>query len=200
MNKNWLKLSRCEPHYYEGIDIFVEFVKQNMAEFTYPCQCRICRLHKGGITLAEMQRHLILNVMMSDYTTWFLHGEFELYNLQSDEGTSSHLSGWLRNMNWTMEMLHDSFHFPNSYGPSDYDMMNDVEDDSFGNVAHEKCSTLLAEAQRPLYFGSRQIVLEVILKGMQTKVKCRWSVKSFTKYLEGIKDAIPSENNCLGSY
>ncbi|KAL9682010.1 hypothetical protein QQ045_013803 [Rhodiola kirilowii] len=103
-------------------------------------------------------------------------------------------------MNWTMDMLHDSFHFPNSYEPSEYDMMNDVQDDSFGNVAHEKYSTLLAEAQRPLYFGSRQTVLELILKGMQTKVECRWSDKSFNKYLEGIKDAIPPENNCPGSY
>ncbi|CAM8989118.1 unnamed protein product [Rhodiola kirilowii] len=201
MDKSWMKLSRCERRYYEGIDIFVEFVKQNMVEFTYPCPCRNCRLHRGGITLAEMRRHLILNGMMSEYTTWYLHGEHEQYNLQSDGGTSSHPSGGrLHNMNWTMDMLHDSFHFPNRYGPSEYDMMNDVQDDSFGNVAHEKYSTLLAEAQRPLYIGSRQTVLELILKGMHTKVECRWSDKSFTKYLEGIKDAIPPENNCPGSY
>ncbi|CAM8880945.1 unnamed protein product [Rhodiola kirilowii] len=49
MDKSWLKLSRCEPRYYEGIDIFVELMKQNMAEFTYPCPCRNCRLHKGGL-------------------------------------------------------------------------------------------------------------------------------------------------------
>ncbi|CAM8941028.1 unnamed protein product [Rhodiola kirilowii] len=198
MDKSWLKLSRSEPRYYERIDIFIEFVKQNMAEFTYPC--RNCRLHKGGIILDEMRRHLIVNGMMPSYTTCFLHGEHEQSNLQSDEGTSSHPSGELHNMNWTMDMLHDSFHFPNSYGPSEYNMMTDVQDDSFGNVAHKKYSTLLAEAQRPLYFGSRQTVLELILKGMQTKVECRWSDKSFTKYLEGIKDAIPPENNCPGSY
>ncbi|CAM8900004.1 unnamed protein product [Rhodiola kirilowii] len=120
MDKSWIKLSRCEPRYYEGIEIFVEFVKQNMAEFTYPCPCRNCRLHKGGIILAEMRRHLILNGMMSKYTTWYLHGEHEQYNLQSDGGTSSHPSGGrLHNMDWTMDMLHDSFHFPNSYGPSE---------------------------------------------------------------------------------
>ncbi|KAL9676132.1 hypothetical protein QQ045_004345 [Rhodiola kirilowii] len=79
-----------------------------------------------------------------------------------------------------------------SYGPSEYDMMNDVQDDSFGNVAHEKYRTLLTEAQ--------QTVLELILKGMQTKVECRWSDKSFTTYLEGIKDAIPPDNNCPRSY
>ncbi|CAM8885404.1 unnamed protein product [Rhodiola kirilowii] len=49
MDKSWLNVSRCEPRYYEGIDIFVEFVKQNTAEFTYPCPCRNCRLHKGGL-------------------------------------------------------------------------------------------------------------------------------------------------------
>ncbi|CAM8987852.1 unnamed protein product [Rhodiola kirilowii] len=148
MDKSWIKLSRCEPRYYEGIEIFVEFVKQNMAEFTYSCPCTNCRLHKGGITLAEMCRHLILNGMMSEYTTWYLHGEHEKYNLQSDGGTNSHPSGGrFHNMDWTMDMLHDSFHFPNSYGSSKYDMMNDVQDDSFGNVAHEKYSMLLAEAQ-----------------------------------------------------
>ncbi|CAM8982469.1 unnamed protein product [Rhodiola kirilowii] len=202
MDKNWLQLSRGEPRYYEGIDIFVEFVQQNMAEFTYPCPCRNCKLLTRGIALDEMRRHLIVNGMMPLYTTWFLHGEHaEQSNLQSHEGSSSHPSGEFHNMNWTMDMLHDSFHFPNSYGPSEHDMMNDVQDDSFGNnVAHEKYSTLLAEAKRPLYFGSRQTMLELILKGMQTKVECRWSDKSFTKYLEGIKDAIPPENNCPGSY
>ncbi|CAM8931967.1 unnamed protein product [Rhodiola kirilowii] len=87
MDKSWLKLSRSEPRYYEGIDIFVEFVKQNMAEFTYPCPCRNCRLHKGGITLDEMRRHLIVNGMMPSYTIWFLHGKHEQSNLQSGEGT-----------------------------------------------------------------------------------------------------------------
>ncbi|CAM8940969.1 unnamed protein product [Rhodiola kirilowii] len=157
MDKSWHKLSRSEPRYYEGIDIFVEFVKQNMAEFAYPRPCRNCRLHKGGITLDEMRRHLIVNGMMPSYTTWFLHGEHEESNLQSDEGTSSNHE--LQNMNWTMDMLHDSFHFPNSYGPSEYDMMNDVQDDSFGNDSHKKYSTLVAEVKRPLYFGSRQTVL-----------------------------------------
>ncbi|CAM8925934.1 unnamed protein product [Rhodiola kirilowii] len=39
MDKSWLQLPRCETRYYEGIDNFVEFVKQNKEELTYPCPC-----------------------------------------------------------------------------------------------------------------------------------------------------------------
>ncbi|CAM8945008.1 unnamed protein product [Rhodiola kirilowii] len=190
MDKSWLQLPRCETRYYEGIDNFVEFVKQNKEELTYPCPCRMCKMHKGGTTLAEMHHHLIVNGMMSDYTTWLLHGERESFNFQNGEGTSSHY------MNSTMDLLHDTFH--HNYGT---DMMNeDVELDTFGKDAYEKYCRLLVEAQRPLYDGSKKTVLELILQAMQAKVECRWSDKSFNKYLELFRDALPSENNYPETY
>ncbi|CAM8902812.1 unnamed protein product [Rhodiola kirilowii] len=201
MDKSWLQLPRCETHYYEGIDKFVEFVKQNKEDLTYPCPCRKCKLHKGGITSAEMHQYLIVNGMMSDYTTWLLHGEREEFISQNGEGTSSHGSGGLHYMNSTMDFLHDTFHFGDRHGTFGTHMMNeDVELDSAGKDAYEKYCRLLVEAQRPLYDGSKKTVLELILKAMQAKVECRWSDKSFNKHLELFRDALPSENNYPETY
>ncbi|CAM8947796.1 unnamed protein product [Rhodiola kirilowii] len=195
MDKSWIKLPRCEKLYYEGIDSFVEFVKQNKAELTYPCPCRKCKLHKGGTTSKEMHRHLILYGMMSEYTTWTLHGEFEHHHLQNDEGTSSDQSGGLHNMNPTMELLHNTFPFGDRYGTSENDTINDcVQYDYLRKDAYEKYCRLVAEAQRPLYSGSTQTILECILKAMQVKIEGRWSDKSFNKHLELVKDILPKDN------
>ncbi|CAM8883118.1 unnamed protein product [Rhodiola kirilowii] len=201
MDKSWLQLQRCETRYYEGIDNFVEFVKQNKEELTYPCPCRKCKLHKGGTTSGEMHKHLIVNGMMSDYTTWLLHGEREELNFQNGEGTSSKGCGGSHYMNSTMDLLHDTFHFGDRHETFGTHMMNeDVELDSFGKDAYEKYYKLLVEAQRPLYDGSKKIVLELILKAMQAKVECRWLDKSFNNHLELFRDALPSENNYPETY
>ncbi|CAM8902972.1 unnamed protein product [Rhodiola kirilowii] len=198
MDKSWLQLPRCETRYYEGIDKFVEFMKQNKEELTYPCPCRKCKLHEGGITSVEMHQHLIVNGMMSDYTTWLLLGEREEFIFQNGEGTSSHGSGGLHYMNSTMDFLHDTFHFGDRHGTFGTHMMNeDVELDSFGKDAYEKYCRLLVEPQRPLYDGSKKTVLELIFKA---KVECRWSDKSFNKHLELFRDALPSKNNYPETY
>ncbi|CAM8978147.1 unnamed protein product [Rhodiola kirilowii] len=75
MDKSWMKLKRYDPHYFDGINNFIAFVRPNRPEITYLCPCRCCRLHHIKLTLDEMYAHLIHNGMMPDYTTWTSHGE-----------------------------------------------------------------------------------------------------------------------------
>ncbi|CAM8959931.1 unnamed protein product [Rhodiola kirilowii] len=75
MDKGWVKLARGDPQYFDGIKIFIEFVRQNKPDSTHWCPCTRCRLHHRKLTLDDMYAHLLKNGMMLDYTTWTLHGE-----------------------------------------------------------------------------------------------------------------------------
>ncbi|CAM8969054.1 unnamed protein product [Rhodiola kirilowii] len=75
MDKSWMKLQRYDQRYFDGINNFIDFVRQNRPETTHLCACTRCRLHHRKLTLDQTYAHLIQNGMMMDYTTWTEQGK-----------------------------------------------------------------------------------------------------------------------------
>lgn len=178
MDKSWITLSRVDQRYFEGIESFIKFVRQNGNGPTHPCPCNTCKGSGHLIRLGEMRQHLLRNGMMETYTVWTMHGENYVYTngTQIDDGSD----------NMTMEFLNDAF------PQRDY-----IQDET----TYEKYCSLLEEAQKPISLGNEKTVLKCILEGMKVKVEHRWSDKSFDSFLQICKGLLPPENNYHpGSY
>ncbi|CAM8948072.1 unnamed protein product [Rhodiola kirilowii] len=181
MDKSWMKLKRYDPRYFDGINNFIAFVRQNRPEITHLCPCRRCRLHHRKLTLDKIYAHLIQNGMMPDYTTWTSLGEARsgpsIYTLRqqyiiekSQESMSCNSTCDTCPTNPAMDILNDAFPFRDMY------QMADVIEDSMGKDAFEKYTQLLSA-------GSNKSVLDTVLKVMQIKVDNGWSDKSCTDQL-----------------
>ncbi|CAM8889878.1 unnamed protein product [Rhodiola kirilowii] len=205
MDKSCMKLKRYDPRYFDGINNFIAFVRQNRPEITHLCLCRRCRLHHRKLTLDEIYAHLIQNGMMPDYTTWTSHGEARsgpsIYTLRqqyiiekSQESMSCNSTCDTCPTNPAMDILNDAFPFRDMY------QMADVIEDSMGKDAFEKYTQLLSEAQTPIFAGSNKSILDTVLKVMQIKVDNGWSDKSCTDQLRWFKEFLPSDNKFSGSY
>ncbi|CAM8954124.1 unnamed protein product [Rhodiola kirilowii] len=204
MDKSWMNLlDKCDPRFGQGILAFINFVKQNKPRSTtHKCPCRRCRLHHGRLSLDEIQRHLFVNGIMQEYTTWTFHGEVEPeassslytqrheYIMEKNHGTVEENGAYY--MDPTIEMLNDAF--PNS------EAHEDIENDYLGKETYDKYQTLLKEAQTPVYVGSDKTVLGTILSAMKVKVENGWSDKSFNDHLRITKDLLPSPNSYPGTY
>ncbi|CAM8940430.1 unnamed protein product [Rhodiola kirilowii] len=205
MDKSWMKLQRYDKRYFDGINNFIDFVRQNRPETTHLCPCTRCRLHHRRLSLDQMYAHLIQNGMMMDYTTWTEHGEVrtnpsiymlrQQYIMEKSQGNTSRNSGCdTCPTNPTLDILNDAFPF------RDMHQMTDDVDDSLGKDAYEKYSHLLSEAQTHIFDGSNKSVLDTVLKVMQMKVDNGWSDKSCTAQLRWFKEFLPSDNKFPSSY
>ncbi|CAM8953846.1 unnamed protein product [Rhodiola kirilowii] len=204
MDKSWMNLlDKCDPRFGQGILAFINFVKQNKPwSTTHKCPCRRCRLHHGRLSLDEIQKHLFVNGIMQDYTTWNFHGEVEpeassslytqrhQYIMEKSHGTVEENGAYY--MDPTIEMLNDAF--PNS------EAHEDIENDYLGKETYDKYQTLLKEAQTSVYVGSDKTVLGTILSAMKVKVENGWSDKSFNDHLRITKDLLPSPTSYPGTY
>ncbi|CAM8975732.1 unnamed protein product [Rhodiola kirilowii] len=204
MYKSWMNLlNKCDPRFGQGILAFINFVKQNKPRSTtHKCPCRRCRLHHGRLSLDEIQRHLFVNGIMQEYTTWTFHGEVEpeassslytqrhQYIMEKNHGTVEENDAYY--MDPTIEMLNDAF--PNS------EAHEDIENDYLGKETYDKYQTLLKEAQTHVYVGSDKTVLGTILSAMNVKVENGWSDKSFNDHLRITNDLLPSPNSYPGTY
>ncbi|CAM8951495.1 unnamed protein product [Rhodiola kirilowii] len=166
MDKSWMNLLyKYDPRFGQGILAFINFVKQNKPRSTtHKCPCRHCRLHHGMLSLGEIQRHLFVNGIMQDYTTWTFHGEVEpeassslytqrhQYIMEKSHDTVEENGAYY--MDPTIEMLNDAF--PNS------EAHEDIENDYLGKETYDKYQTLLKEAQTPVYVGRDKTVLGTI--------------------------------------
>lgn len=198
MDKSWLNLERGDPRYIYGINYFINFAKDNVNDATYICPCRRCRLRRGRIILDEVYIHLIRNGMMKDYTIWIFHGEVDsapsaymlreqyIQEMREQEASSnSHVYP-------TMEILHDMFPLE--------DRTNDVPLDHSSESEAHKFQKLVEESQAPLYYGSNDTVLDIILQVVQMKADNGWSDKSFDDFLRFTKKLLPADNKFPESY
>ncbi|CAM8954763.1 unnamed protein product [Rhodiola kirilowii] len=200
MDKSWMNLSRVDLRYFNGIENFIKFARQNSNEATYPCPCCRCKLGRW-VGLDKMRTHLIDKGFMVGYTTWTLHGEVELGDdqLEDNFGQVSGEPNELYNIPM-VEFLNDTFPLRDYQDPMMVDETFDEADYEVNRLANEKYHKLLVEAQTPIYPGSKETVLECILYEMQLKVEGRWSDKSFDRHLERCKRLIRGENKYPGSY
>ncbi|CAM8931991.1 unnamed protein product [Rhodiola kirilowii] len=205
MDKSWMKLQRCDPRYFDGINNFIDFVRHNRPETTHLCPSTRCRLHHRKLTLDPMYAHLIQNGMMMDYTISTSHGEVradssiymlrQQYIMEKSHGNMSHNSSCdTCPTNPSMDILNDAFPFRDMYH------LTDVVDDSLGKDATEKYTQLLSEAQTPIFTGSNKSVLDIVFKVMQMKLDDGWSAKSCTAQLRWLKAFLPSDNKFPSSY
>ncbi|CAM8965424.1 unnamed protein product [Rhodiola kirilowii] len=200
MDKSWMNLSRVDLRYFNGIENFIKFARQNSNEATYPCPCCRCKLGRW-VGLNKMRTHLIDKGFMVGYTTWTMHGEVELGDdqLEDNFGQVSGEPNELYNIPM-VEFLNDTFPLRDYQDPMMVDETFDEADYEVNRLANEKYHKLLVEAQTPIYPGSKETVLESILYEMQLKVEGRWSDKSFDRHLERCKRLIRGENKYPGSY
>ncbi|CAM8908372.1 unnamed protein product [Rhodiola kirilowii] len=171
MDKTWMELERSDTRYIRGIVQFVDFAKQNGGT-SHICPCRKCLLIRGRITTKEMFIHLINNGMMNGYHTWTSHGEesaepspymlrqqwlAERYG-ETSSGVKNHQS------NPTEDIIRDSFPFQYMQH-EDLQMNMDTQSaDLDSRVVFERYTSLVGEAQTPLYTGCNRTVLETIMR------------------------------------
>ncbi|CAM8996507.1 unnamed protein product [Rhodiola kirilowii] len=207
MDKTWMELERSDTRYIRGIVQFVDFAKQNGGT-SHICPCRKCLLIRGRITTKEMFIHLINNGMMNGYHTWTSHGEesaepspymlrqqwlAERYG-ETSSGVKNHQS------NSTEDIIRDAFPFQYMQH-EDLQMNMDTESgDLDSRMVFERYTSLVGEAQTPLYTGCNETVLETILRAMQVKVESGLSNKGFNKILHITKEILPLDNNYPSCY
>ncbi|CAM8877247.1 unnamed protein product [Rhodiola kirilowii] len=210
MDKSWMGLERSDTRYIQGIDDFVKFAKQNGGN-SHIWPCRRCLMIRGRITTKEMFVHLINNGMMKGYNTWTSHGEdsnepspFMMRKQWIAERYGESSSGMMHHhqSNPTDDIIRDAFPLPHMQN-SDHQMDMNIESsdlDIMSRDTFEKYTSLVCEAQTPLYTGCKSTVLETILRSMQMKVESRLSDKSFNKHLQITKQILPPDNNYPSCY
>ena len=220
-DKSWIHEScgRSDKRYLDGILAFCNFAASKKGRDEpklYKCPCEKCLLQWVPLPLDDMYTHLWQNGFMKTYTIWKEHGESadipSLYDqrqhiLEEREGAScsAFVSNDVVPDSVTREILYDTFPFldrwameDNANGPGDAfvdDVLDPIAKDAF-----EKYNRLLAEAQTPVYEGSKETVLTTILKAVKNKIEYKWSDKSFDKNCQYIKDLLREPNKYPDSY
>ena len=75
MDKSWMRVDRTTSLYAKGVESFMKFAIENANDTNLiRCPCTKC----GNMRLLEpklIKCHLFTNGILSQYTTWFWHGE-----------------------------------------------------------------------------------------------------------------------------
>ena len=78
MDQSWMKASRINDEYENGVEQFLQFTERNAeslggGEFLYPC----VKCVNGRRQLVnEIRSHLICHDIIPNYTKWIWNGEF----------------------------------------------------------------------------------------------------------------------------
>lgn len=174
MDKSWISLSRACKCYYDGIETFINFVRENKNVSKHICPCRRCTLSRPRVESSVMRKHLIDAGMLQTYRVWTMHGEIE---------------GDLETNDVTVEMLNDVIPQRDFSDTRTDDRMYDIVNHDYAQNknAFENYCRLLAEADKPIFPVSPETVLNDILSEMDLKVSSRWSDKSFDNIWRGFK-------------
>ncbi|KAL9669204.1 hypothetical protein QQ045_006747 [Rhodiola kirilowii] len=113
---------------------------------------------------------------------------------ETSSGVKNHQS------NPTEDIIRDAFPFQ-FMQHEDLQMNMDTESgDVDSRVVFERYTSLVGEAQTPLYTGCNRTILETILRAMQVKVESGLSDKGFNKILHITKEILPLDNNNPSCY
>ena len=167
-----MSANRTSSEYRNGVNNFLEWARKNAIDNNgkFRCPCMNC-LNMYRLRPEVIKDHLIIKGIDQTYTNWTNHGEQYIATVPLPERVevefdmSDHLE----------EML-------NEMGPSV------IEE------AVEGFESLVSDAGKFLYPGSKHTRLSAVLKLFTLKAKHGWTNISFTKLLELLVELLPEGN------
>ncbi|KAF9619975.1 hypothetical protein IFM89_010591 [Coptis chinensis] len=94
-DREWMKESVGSDAYLDGIESFLEFMRDSLGKGTWSsCPCAKCCNVRGMVDPKTIFVHLVRYGFDESYTTWYFHGESFVNNVGNFEpfGSSSHNS------------------------------------------------------------------------------------------------------------
>ncbi|XP_047309914.1 uncharacterized protein LOC124913370 [Impatiens glandulifera] len=199
---------RFSVEYLNGIENFLEYAFREGGDGgKVRCPCKKCVLNKLKVR-GEIYDDLVVNGIMSGYSTWFSHGEF-----LSNQSTSQPIPNVQHDSpnNDMTQLVQEALGILQQTTRMDVDE-NDEEDvnmfddyveantqDSNPNV--QKFDQLLKDANEELWPGCKTFSkLSFILNVYNVKCQHGWSNQSFDTLMKILKDAFPDSNTFPSSY
>jgi len=173
MDRSWINTPQISDAYEKGVEEFLHFAQHNVGNnhngVRIRCQC-VNYLNGRILSISESREHLLCDGFLKNYTTCTWHGE--LLDLPSVRGASEFVD-------FSMD---DRLK----------DMIHDVGAKSFANANFKNMSN---DVETPLYPGSTNFTrISAVLSLMNFKVMNGWIDKSFTEFLQLLKDMLPEGN------
>lgn len=182
MDRSWMNARRFSSVYVQGVE---SFVKENMGqECDIKCPCTHC-LNSYIESQKEVQDHLLIRGIDTEYTRWIYHGERSNYRVSANEYD-----------NECDDDVNEDYNHTTGLGGLLGDLVNFY--DNASNDNHESRDVpmtfveLLNKAERELYPGCSEFsTLSFIVHLLHLKVFNKWSNKSFDMTLTLLKKALP---------
>ena len=204
-DKSFMNYHYTHPDYTTGVVNFINFVKTHTIGTKYlPCPCAICKNGPYYKEIVEIYHHCMHCGLDPTYIVWHLHGEVSGQPAMisrrrqwlQDRGEASSVAGPL--VIPPVEIIQDVFpYYPGYHGDAPHNVVEENAEVHFNDMVDDdyaKYERLLRESQTPLYEGSEETVLSVILHAMEIKVENGWSDTSVDKFCKWLHKFFKGHN------
>lgn len=204
-SRGWIKNPRRnEDEYKQGVQNFINFVKQHSPQDIQlcVCPCKKCKNSKK-ISIETVEKHLIVFGMLSTYDVWFFHGERNNATVQMTRASDSveelpiqdqmqveePIEGALGNLVNDAFRVHD---MPQASGEVNFEEIH------VQKMYHEYRS----KANEKIYPSCEDglTTLGVMVELQNLKKEFNWSGNSMTELLKLFKKCLPKENTLPDKY